>query len=184
MWWYQDASRYTERLRAFQGRFRRVLVLCFERFTADTLASMREVESFLGLEPFDGYELDRIYARSGRPRGALSGWLLDRRNPVAYRLRELAKRYVPRRAAEAVAGRLVREAPQDDDLLRFQEELWSAVSEDARLEGCGLPFEPEAYWGPGRWRTDPPGGSEGVTPIVGAATPGSPVCSAAQKGGG
>ncbi len=182
MWWYHDASRYADRLKAFQNTFSRVLVLCFERFVSETAATMSAVEAFLGLEPFGGYELSRIYAKSGRSRGALSSWILDRRNPVAYRLRELAKKYVPRRAAEAVAGRLVADAPQDDDLLAFQRELWLTLSKDMSLGGCEVPFDPEEYWGPPSWSASLPDQGAASPPTIDSDLVESPSEALAQRG--
>ena len=154
MWWYSGASMYSERIRVFQESFSQVFVLCFERFREDVLESMTEVEAFLGLPSFGAYDVSTAYAKSGRPRGLLSGWLLSRRNPAAYKIRSLAKRFIPRSITEVVAGRLVERSDEGEREREFLKSIWPLFAEDVRQVDGIVPFDAQARWGPAAWGGD------------------------------
>lgn len=171
MWWYSDASMYFERLLDYQEHFSQVLVLCFEQFREDPLRSMVAVEAFLGLPPFDAYDFSTAYAKSGRPRGALAGWLLNRQNPLAYKIRALAKRFIPRSITEAVAGRLVERSGEGAREWALLNSLWPRFAEDSQKVDGAVSFEVQAHWGPAAWGGEQAGELEkedGRTRLAGA----------------
>ncbi len=143
---YLENSRYLrqlERVSAYFGRDR-LCVLLFEELVADPAGALASVAAFLGLEPPRGpVELPRANPyREYRAR-----WLLD-----AMYARRLW-RFLPRRAAIALHGALVREReypPLDPGLERELRDEFAAEAENlARWLGRDLPAW-GAPAGPGR----------------------------------
>jgi len=128
---YARASFYHDGLREFWRRFPReqILILLFQDFAADPLATMRRVHEFLGVDPRRVPDVGIRHNRSMLPRSGLVREAFGR----PFRLRRFLQRNLPPRLVTRLGNAIMRPPPGLAPAIRAR--LLPRFTEDvARLE--------------------------------------------------
>jgi len=132
MWAYKAGGLYAEQVAAFQQMFSRVKVVLFEDLKRDPQAIVWELFDFLGVDPDQAVDTGTRYSHSGKAKNRLVAFLSRRDNPLAFALRKIALKLVPRSLLERVASRSLEKDEMGDEV---REELRSFFRGDVqRLE--------------------------------------------------
>lgn len=123
MWAYKRGGLYADQVGTFMRTFSSVKVVLFEDMEKDSQATVRELFDFLGVARDVPVDTRTRYSHSGKARNRLVAFLSDRDNTVAFALRRLALRLLPRSMLERIASRSLAKEEMDggvrDELRRY-----------------------------------------------------------------
>jgi hypothetical protein len=106
MWAYKNGSLYAEGLKKFQTNFSNVKVVLLEELEANPEKVLKEVLSFLEVDPKVIIDTETKYSHSGKPKNKFVAKLTDRNNKVFYALREFIIKITPRNILEKIASKM------------------------------------------------------------------------------
>lgn len=105
MWAYKAGGLYAEQVETFQKTFSQVKVVLFEELAQDSNTIFRGLFDFLGVDSSIPIDSSIRYGNSGKPKNKIIGFLTNRENPLAFRLRSYAIKLFPRLVLEWIASR-------------------------------------------------------------------------------
>jgi hypothetical protein len=105
MWAYKAGGLYAEQVETFQKTFSQVKLVLFEDLVQDANTVCRGLFEFLGVDSRVSIDSRVRYGNSGKPKNKIIGLLTNRENHLAFRLRTLAMKLIPRFALEWIASR-------------------------------------------------------------------------------
>jgi|TARA_B110000879_G_C11115245_1_gene489224 hypothetical protein len=105
IWGYKKGGLYSEQVKTFLNTFTNVKVILQEELKTDTKRVIKEVYSFLNVNPNFTTDTSVEHNPSGTPKNILAKFLLNRNNKLATTTREFLKSIIPRRILEKIASR-------------------------------------------------------------------------------
>ena len=105
IWGYKKGGLYYEQVKTFLNTFTNVKVILQEDLKTDTKRVIKEVYSFLKVNPDFKTDTSIEYNPSGIPKNVIAKFLLNRNNKLATNTREFLKSVIPRSILEKVASR-------------------------------------------------------------------------------
>lgn len=113
MWAYQHGGLYAEQVATFLRIFSRVKVVLFEDLEKDPPKVVRELFDFLGVASDVPVDTGTRYSHSGRAKNRLVAFLSNRDNVLAFTLRRVALKLLPRSVLERIASRSLEKEDMD-----------------------------------------------------------------------
>lgn len=128
MWAYRHGGLYAEQVATFLQTFSRVKVVLFEDLEKSPGAVVKDLFEFLGVAGDVPVDTGTRYSHSGKAKNRLIAFLSNRNNVVAFTLRRLALKLLPRSLLERIASRSLEKesmAPAEREALRryFREDI-------------------------------------------------------------
>ena len=108
MWDIFFGSQYVGGLNAFFSNFSRVKVLWYEEMFLEPQTTINDLTEFLHLERHNTFDPYLRLSVSGRPVNSVAKFLLSREGELAYRVRQLIKRSMPKKLSYGLANRLLK----------------------------------------------------------------------------
>ncbi|MDP2760785.1 MAG: sulfotransferase [Sideroxyarcus sp.] len=123
MWAYKQGGLYAKQVGMFLRTFSSVKVVLFEDLEINPQAVVRDLFDFLGVARDVSVNTSTRYSHSGKARNRLVAYLSNRDNVVAFTLRQMALKLVPRSVLEWIASRSLEKEDMDvgtrDELRRY-----------------------------------------------------------------
>lgn len=113
MWAYKNAGLYANQVATFLRTFSSVKVVLFEDLEKDPQGVVRELFGFLGVAQDVPVDTATRYSHSGKAKNRLIAFLSNRDNALAFALRRIALKLVPRAVLERIASRSLEKAEMD-----------------------------------------------------------------------
>lgn len=113
MWAYRQGGLYADQVETFMRTFSKVKVVLFEDLEKDPQAIVRELFEFLCVTRDVPVDTSTRYSHSGKARNRLVAFLSNRDNAVAFALRRLALKLLPRSILERIASRSLEKEDMD-----------------------------------------------------------------------
>ncbi len=107
MWAYKKGSLYADAIEHFQQEFSHVKIVLFDDLEANPDKIMKEIFTFLNVDPSVKVNSQTKYSHSGKPKNAFVAMLTDRNNKLMYSLRQLVMSLVPRSLLEKLASNML-----------------------------------------------------------------------------
>lgn len=104
MWGYKKVGLYFEQVKTFLNTFSNVKVILQEDLKTDTSRVLKELYSFLNVDPNFTTNTSIEHNPSGTPKNSIAKFLLNRNSKVSVNLREFLKSVIPRTILEKVAS--------------------------------------------------------------------------------
>lgn len=114
MWAYKAGGLYAEQVATFQQTFSNVKVVLFDDLEQDPQSIVRDMFRFLGVNESHTVNTSTKYSHSGKAKNKLVAFLSRRDNPVAFALRRIALKLIPRSVLERVANRSLKKDDMSD----------------------------------------------------------------------
>jgi len=132
MWGYKKGGLYFEQVKTFLNTFTNVKVIFQEDLKTDTKRVIKEVYSFLKVNPDFKTDTSIEHNPSGIPKNVIAKFLLNRNNKLATNIREFLKSVMPRSILEKVASHSL----EKKSISKPEQELLKNYFEDdiAKLE--------------------------------------------------
>lgn len=127
MWHYKKSGLYAEALKHYKKEFTNVKVVFFSDLESKSQVVLREIFEFLGVNKDVLIDVSTRYSHSGKPRSKIVSLLTSRNNPLIFRAREIALKFIPRRYLEKIASKLFKKDTIDS---KVHQELKSFFKED------------------------------------------------------
>lgn len=127
MWHYKKSGLYAEALKHYKKEFTNVKVVFFSDLESKSQVVLREIFEFLGVNKDVLIDFSTRYSHSGKPRSKIVSLLTSRKNPLIFRAREIALKFIPRRYLEKIASKLFKKDTIDS---KVHQELKSFFKED------------------------------------------------------
>jgi len=108
MWAYKGGGLYADAIEHFQREFTNVKVVLFDDLETDPDRTLKEIFTFLKVDPTIIVNSETKYSHSGKPKNAFIAMLTDRNNKVTYTLRRIVMSLVPRALLEKVASKMLK----------------------------------------------------------------------------
>lgn len=115
MWAYKHGGLYADQVATFSRTFSSVKVVLFEDLEKDPPKVVRELFDFLGVARDVPVDTGTRYSHSGKARNRLVAFLSNRDNALAFTLRRVALKLVPRSVLERIASRSLEKEDMDAD---------------------------------------------------------------------
>ena len=103
MWHYKSGGNYSVQIKEFEKNFSKVKILLFDDLIANPLEITNEVVAFLGLTDKLHNLESEAYNPSGEPANYIVRFILNRQSKLSTMIRELLKKFIPRRMLEQYA---------------------------------------------------------------------------------
>ncbi|MDA8641899.1 sulfotransferase [Flavobacteriaceae bacterium] len=128
IWGYKKGGLYFEQVKTFFNTFSNVKVILQEDLKINTDSVIKELCSFLDVNPDFKLDTSLEHNPSGNPKNVIAKFLLNRNNKIATNFREFLKSVFPRSILENVASRSLEKksiSKSDQALLKnyFQEDI-------------------------------------------------------------
>jgi hypothetical protein len=96
MWMHRDLGLYASQVKAFMNEFPNVKILFTEEFQRDPEKTLREILSFLGIDPEFPFDTQRQYNKSGEPKFKSLQKVLTTENPIKQTFRPIFRAMFPK----------------------------------------------------------------------------------------
>jgi hypothetical protein len=106
MWHYKNGGLYAEALEHYQKEFTNVKVVFFEDLESKPYEVLNELFVFLGVKSKISIDVDTRYSHSGKPKSKIVSLLTNRKNPIVFKMREIALKFIPRKYLEKAASKM------------------------------------------------------------------------------
>lgn len=132
MWGYKKGGLYSEQIKTFLNTFTNVKVILQEDLKTDTKRVIKEVYSFLKVNPDFKTDTSIKHNPSGIPKNLIAKFLLNRNSKVSVNIRGFLKSVIPRSILEKVASHSL----EKKSISRPEQELLKNYFQDdiAKLE--------------------------------------------------
>lgn len=114
MWAYQAGGLYADQVAAFQKAFTQVKVILFEDLKRDPQSVIKDLLAFLGVDETCPIDTNTRYSHSGKAKNKFIAFLSRRDNRLAFALRKVALKLLPRSLLERVASRSLEKDDMQD----------------------------------------------------------------------
>jgi len=134
MWAYKMGGLYSAQVETYQSTFSRVKVILFEDLVSDAQLVVKEVLEFLDVDGSKPINTSDRYSHSGNSKNPVLRWLIQRDNPLTYRLRKLLMSIFTRSILEKLASKILKkDVMRDEDRAYLREYFRDDVRKLERL---------------------------------------------------
>ena len=105
MWAYKRGGLYYEQVKSYKKQFSKIEIILFDDFETNPSLVVKNVFSFLGVDPEVTVATGSRYSHSGRPNNRLLAFFASRSNPIIFLFRKLLLLIFPRSLIEKIAAR-------------------------------------------------------------------------------